>query len=138
VEPSTSTPPRQASTPPAPAWAVIGIDHLGTITWWDDGAVAHLGHAHGDVLGRNVEVIVPPELRSAHRAGLAAVAAGGPRNVTEPFELPVLRADGTVVTFGARLNHLDSPQGRFAGAVVVLVPSTANSSDPSAVVSDGR
>jgi hypothetical protein len=35
---TTSTPPHQPSTEPAPAWAVIGIDHLGTITWWDAGA----------------------------------------------------------------------------------------------------
>jgi hypothetical protein len=65
---------------------------------------------------------VPPELRSAHRSGLAAVAGGGTRNITGPFQLPVLRADGTVATFAVRLNYLDSPEGCFVGAVAILVP----------------
>ncbi len=112
----------QPSVEQGPAWAVVGIDRFGTIAWWDDGAVAHLGHARDDVVGRNVELLVPPELRSALRSGLASVARGGPRNVTEPFELPVLRADGTVVTFDARLNHFDAPHGEFTGAVAILVP----------------
>lgn len=45
-------------------------------------------------------------------------------DVTAPFELPVLRSDGTVALFEARLNHFDSPHGQFAGAVAIVVPNT--------------
>ena len=55
------------------------------------------GHARADVLGQEMcELIIPPELRDAHRRGLAhAVGTGENRLFGQRLELTGIRADGS-------------------------------------------
>ena len=101
--------------------AAIGCDGEGRITIWDRGAVDFVGYRADEVLGCNVEMLVPPEYRDRHRAGFAAAMAGGPRSAdAAPFHLPVLVAEGSIEVFAVRFIFLDDPAGRPAGAMILL------------------
>jgi PAS domain S-box-containing protein len=76
---------------------VISIDHHGRILEFNDAAERTFGHHRADVLGLPIaEVIIPPALRDAHRAGLARYLATGDAKVLgQRLELPAIRSDGT-------------------------------------------
>jgi PAS domain S-box-containing protein len=77
--------------------AVIGMDETGVVTLFNPAAEAIFGIAAADALGCDLaELVIPPELRAAHRDGLARVrATGESRVVGKPLELDALRGDGT-------------------------------------------
>ena len=101
--------------------ATIGADVRGHITIWDRVAHDYVGYRPEQVLGRNVEMLVPSEYRDRHRAGFAAAMAGGPRSAdAAPFHLPVLLKDGSIEVFAVRFIFLDDPAGRPAGAMILL------------------
>ena len=84
--------------------AIVTIDHEGRVAEFNAAAERLFGHRREDVLGRGiVDVLVPQELREAHRSGFArstgvgAASAGGRR-----LELSALRADGS--TFPAEVS----------------------------------
>jgi diguanylate cyclase (GGDEF)-like protein/PAS domain S-box-containing protein len=76
---------------------VVTIDHEGRIVEFNPAAVATFGHTREQVLGKAmVELIVPPRLREAHRAGFAHyLATGTGRILGRRLELEAIRADGT-------------------------------------------
>ncbi|MEO8693553.1 MAG: PAS domain-containing protein [Acidimicrobiales bacterium] len=101
--------------------AAIGADSQGHITIWDRGAVDFIGYGTEQMLGRNVELLVPHEYRDRHRAGFAAAMGGGPRTAdAAPFHLPVLLANGSTEVFAVRFVFLDDPAGQPAGAMILL------------------
>ena len=77
--------------------AVITIDVEGRITSWNPQAETLFGWARAEVLGRRLaRIIVPPEHRAAHEAGLARFRETGQGNVLgRRIELTALRRDGT-------------------------------------------
>ncbi|RKS80153.1 PAS domain S-box-containing protein [Motilibacter peucedani] len=76
--------------------AVVTVDAEGRIRSWNASAAVMFGREAASVLGRELaETVVPPELRDAHRAGLARVAAGDPGRFGRRIETVGQRADGT-------------------------------------------
>lgn len=75
---------------------IISIDHKGTITEFNAAAEKTFGHSRSDVLGRELAtVIIPPELREAHRRGLAHYLATGEGPVLDKrIEVTAIRAGG--------------------------------------------
>jgi PAS domain S-box-containing protein len=52
--------------------AVVTMDYQGRVVGWNHAAVTTFGYEAHEVVGREMaEIIVPPHLRAAHRAGLA-------------------------------------------------------------------
>ena len=76
--------------------AIVTIDGTGRILEFNPAAERIFGHVAEDVVGRDLgDVIVPPELRAQHRAGLARYVDGGPgRMLDRHVETTALRADG--------------------------------------------
>ena len=77
--------------------AVVCADRNGTITHWNQAAERLFGWSATEAIGQKLEMIVPEEMRAAHGAGLARLAAA--ENQAFPgrtVELPALRRDGTV------------------------------------------
>jgi PAS domain S-box-containing protein len=76
---------------------VIGMDSSGHITEFNGAAEAMFGHSRAAVLGSSVaDVLIPPQLREAHRRGLARYLATGETQVLDTrIEVTALRADGT-------------------------------------------
>ena len=57
---------------------VVTIDHESRVIEWNPAAERAFGRARGAALGRDMaELIIPPELRGAHRRGLARYLATG-------------------------------------------------------------
>jgi PAS domain S-box-containing protein len=76
---------------------VITMDHNGDVVEVNERAESMFGYRAEEMVGRELaELIVPPELRDAHRRGLArAVAAGDLHQPNHPLELMAMRADGS-------------------------------------------
>src|SRR5579872_643757 len=96
--------------------AVVVVDQRGIIVLANRRCVALLGWAQADLVGRPLEVLVPPELRDLHVKDRAAYSAK-PR--TRPMAmgraLSALRADGTQVPVDISLSPIEAP-----GATVVM------------------
>src|SRR6185437_2799240 len=76
--------------------AVVAIDGDGRVVAWNPAAERCFALPARDAVGRELaELVVPPELRDRHRAGLARHVAGGPAVVSgRRIEITAQRADG--------------------------------------------
>jgi PAS domain S-box-containing protein len=76
---------------------VVSMGADGRITGWNPAAERTFGYSAAEAIGRPLaEVIVPPALREAHRAGLARyLATGESRVLNRRLELTGVRRDGT-------------------------------------------
>lgn len=78
--------------------AIIGTDALSTITLWNAGAERLLGWTTTDVLGKNLDIIIPPGMRKAHAEGRDRLLSGGAARVLgRSVVLPALHARGHLV-----------------------------------------
>ncbi|MFH1872336.1 MAG: PAS domain S-box protein [Pseudomonadota bacterium] len=77
--------------------AVICIDQKGQVIVWNPNAEALFGYPVEQAVGRDcAELIVPPESRPRHRAGLARfIETGNAKATGKRLELTALHADGT-------------------------------------------
>jgi PAS domain S-box-containing protein len=78
--------------------AVVAMDHEGLILGFNPAAERIFGYRSGDVVGRALaDVIIPPDLRAAHRRGLNHYLATGEGPILgKRIEVAGLRADGSV------------------------------------------
>ncbi len=76
--------------------AVITMDHEGRVVAFNPAAEAIFGHTRDEAAGKPLaELIVPPDLRDAHRAGLARYLATGKTTILgRRLELSACHADG--------------------------------------------
>jgi len=77
--------------------AILTMDHQGRIVEFNPAAERCFGYTREQAIGAEMaQLIVPPELRERHRAGLRRYLATGEAKVLgRTLELPALRADGT-------------------------------------------
>jgi PAS domain S-box-containing protein len=79
--------------------AVIIMDAVGRVLYWNPAAERLFGIAADQVIGRDLaDLLIPPGQRERHRAGLARAAAGRPGAILgRRFEVAGLAPDGTAV-----------------------------------------
>lgn len=79
---------------------IISIDESGRVVEFNPAAERVFGWSRAEALGRSLhELIIPEELRDAHRAGLAHLLATGEGPVlNQRLELPAVRKDGSRIT----------------------------------------
>jgi len=102
---------------------VVADAPTGRIILWNPAAVRMFGHAPSDAIGQTLEILVPPELRGAHRAGIeryAAVRTGALVDRDQPVELPALRKDGSRLVVELSLSSLDPIPGVAAPVLAVI------------------
>jgi PAS domain S-box-containing protein len=77
--------------------SIITMDAEGRVIEVNRATETVFGYRAADMVGRELaELIVPPELREAHRQGLARYVRGGEATIVgHPVELPAMRADGS-------------------------------------------
>ena len=77
---------------------VITMDHNGDVLEVNERTEQTFGYAAAEMVGRELaELIVPPDLRDAHRRGLARAVEAGDLHVPDhPLDLTAMRADGSV------------------------------------------
>ena len=88
---------RQRAVLEAALDGVVSIDHRARVTYVNSAFERTFGYRTEEVIGRELaEVIVPPSLREAHRAGIARyLATRQPRILGKRLEVAAMRADGT-------------------------------------------
>jgi PAS domain S-box-containing protein len=79
--------------------AIVSADAAGTILEFNAAAERLFGHARDDAVGRHIaDLLVPPDLREAHTAGLARyIATGEARILGQRVRVRAQRSDGTTV-----------------------------------------
>lgn len=98
--------------------AIIAIDARGHVIAWNDGAERIFGHRRDAALGKSVALIVPPDLRGQHLAGVArTMGKPGDDTVSSGFEITGVHASGAKVTGTARLARIKDPAEVTVGAV---------------------
>lgn len=103
---------------------VITMDHHGRVLDFNPAAEATFGYSRDDAVGRPLaELIVPPELRAAHRAGLARyLATRETRVMYRRLELEAIRADGSTFPVELTITRLGASEPPvFAGFVRDIV-----------------
>jgi PAS domain S-box-containing protein len=88
---------RNAAVLDAALDAVVSMDHEGRVSEWNPAAERAFGYARAEAVGREMaDMIIPPQYRDSHRAGLATyLTTGEGPAVGRRFEITALRKDGT-------------------------------------------
>jgi PAS domain S-box-containing protein len=100
--------------------AMIMIDALGTIQLINSQAEQLFGYGRAELLGRNMEILLPSKLRAMHRA-LRATFLGAPeaRRMGAGRDLFGLRADGSEVPIEIGLSPVQTESGTFVLASII-------------------
>ncbi|MCU4185961.1 PAS domain S-box protein [Acidiferrimicrobium sp. IK] len=107
--------------------AMILVDRDGVIVAFAGDAEALTGHAPAPVVGRDLDVIVPPDYRERHWAGFrAAMQSGVARAEGMGAAIPVMCADGDTRRFPARFTLVRDARGRAVGAAAAIVEPAAD------------
>ena len=93
--------------------AIIGKQLDGTITSWNAGAERIFGYSPAEILGRSINVLIPPELQEEEREMLQRVARGSP---VEFSEVERIRKDGERITIALSVSPIRDASGRVIGA----------------------
>lgn len=95
--------------------AYVSMDDKGMVTAWNLQAQETFGWLAEEAIGRPLdELIIPPEMRAAHRAGMQRYLASGEEKVlNRRLELSGMRKDGSLLPVEVRISALD-----FDGATV--------------------
>jgi PAS domain S-box-containing protein len=91
--------------------AVVTIDDRGRVLGWNHAAEAVFGYRAGEAIGREMaELIVPPELRDAHRRGLARYLESEQAVMLDRrVELSGMRRDGSVFPVELTITRISLP-----------------------------
>lgn len=81
----------------ASADALIDCDDHGIMTGWSEGAERLFGYTAAEALGRNVNLIIPPEHVAAHDRGFEYWRRSGTARLQRRIELEALRKDASRV-----------------------------------------
>ncbi|KXP13106.1 hypothetical protein AXK57_02425 [Tsukamurella pulmonis] len=94
--------------------------------FWNDGAEQIFGHSADEIIGRSMEIIIPPAYRERHwKAFDATMASTGDRIDTGANALPGSHKDGSMLDLEVRLLRIPDSRNNSAGAFAVFSPVSA-------------
>ena len=96
--------------------AIISTDRAGLVTSWNEGAEAMFGHGPGDILGRPVSCLFPPESAPALRELGERVGSG---ESIKAFELVLQGKSGRPMHASLTMSPLRDASGAVVGAALV-------------------
>src|SRR5439155_14915029 len=107
--------------------AVVIADADGTVTFWNAAATRLFGWSADDVIGQNLDIIIPKRLRERHRAGYAqTMTTGHTKYGNQLLEVPALHRDGHTLSVAFTVTLIQHPtEARLAGIAAVLRDDTA-------------
>jgi PAS domain S-box-containing protein len=100
--------------------AVISMDESGSIIEFNQAATRIFGYAREAAIGRELaDLIVPPELREAHKAGLRRYLLGGQSVILNRLiEIEAIRADGSRLPVELSVTDVALPEGHLFTGIV--------------------
>ncbi|OBK72943.1 PAS sensor protein [Mycobacterium sp. 1274761.0] len=100
----------------------VTVDRDGIIREWDDAVTDIAGYSADEALGRNLNVVIPPVLRSLHWRGFdKAMHRGRLSHPEKVYKVPALRSDRRIVVAHATFELITGRTGSARGAVVTFV-----------------
>lgn len=133
--------------------SVVMLDDSNHITFFNAAAERLWGYARKEVVGKNVKMLVPPEMRSSHDSWVNAHRAGGEDKIVGTSrEVPIHRKDGSVGYGSLSLSCVKVDDGAALYTAFVkdtteevmrreqfrLLSLVANETDNSVVISDSQ
>ena len=102
--------------------ATVTVDREGIIREWDDAVTDVAGYSADEAVGRNLDVVIPPVLRSLHWHGFdKAMERGRLSKPGKIYKVPALRNDRRIVVAHATFELIPGSDGCTRGAVVTFV-----------------
>ncbi len=99
--------------------AIISIDSRGSVVLWNDYAEKLFGYTAAEMLGENLEVIVPQQHRSAHLEGVERVSSDGETHVIgSTVELTALHRNGREIPIELSLATWFVGDQRYYGGII--------------------
>jgi len=93
---------------------IIVIDERGIVSLFNPAASRLFGYAPGEIIGRNVSMLMPPEHAEAHDEYLARFLRTGKRRlIGGRREVDGLRKDGSRIPIELSVNEMPLGEGRF-------------------------
>jgi PAS domain S-box-containing protein len=102
--------------------AIVSKDLNDTITSWNNGAERLFGHPAGEVIGKSISILIPPDRQDEDRAILGRIRLGLPAN---HFETIGRRKDGTPVDISLTVSPLYNAASAVIGASIIARDITA-------------
>ncbi len=99
--------------------ATVTVDRAGIIRQWDDQVTEVVGRSADETLGRSLNIIIPPGLRSLHWWGFDRAMSRG-RMSSGKLTIPALRGDGSIVVAHATMELTFADSGATDGATVTF------------------
>jgi PAS domain S-box-containing protein len=93
--------------------AIIGKTLDSTITSWNAGAERMFGFTAGEVIGRSISIIIPPDRLSEEERVMSAIRRG---EVLAHFETVRWRKDGTAISISQTISPIKNAAGEIIGA----------------------
>jgi PAS domain S-box-containing protein len=93
--------------------AFIGKSIAGIVTSWNKGAVRTFGYSAAEMIGKHIEMLIPPHLRAEEQRTLDKVGHG---IRVEPYETLRVRKSGEVFDVSLTLSSVQDADGRIIGA----------------------
>ena len=91
--------------------AVIECDDHGIITGWGARAERLLGFSVSEAVGQSVEIIIPPQFRDAHQAGMARWRSTGSARLGRRLELSAIHKNGSSIEIELSMSVMSGPAG---------------------------
>ena len=99
--------------------AIVCIDSSGLIFFWNSSATSLFGYSGAEVIGRNIEVIIPEQHVQAHRNGMnRALSTGKYHVIGKTVELIGKRKDGLIFPIELSLSTWKTETGQFFGGII--------------------
>lgn len=93
--------------------AIVSKNLSGLITSWNRGAERLFGYSRGEVIGRSIKIVIPPDRHAEEDDILERVRRG---EHIDHYETVRLRSDGSEVWVSLTISPLVDAQGRVVGA----------------------
>jgi two-component system NtrC family sensor kinase len=99
--------------------AIVVADHESRVTLFNPAAERMFGYAAAEVVGQNLELLLPEQYRTKHRQGFRRyLATRQSKVIGRPIEMHGQRKDGTIFPLELALSAIDvGDQMRFLGAI---------------------
>jgi PAS domain S-box-containing protein len=106
--------------------AIIFADREGCIRLWNAGAEVMFGYQAAEVIGQDLVLIIPEQLRDRHNEGYHRVMATGvSRYATELLSVPGLKKDGSRISLEFTITMIKDDAGEVLGAAAIIRDVTA-------------
>ncbi|MEA3208731.1 MAG: hypothetical protein QOE70_1788 [Chthoniobacter sp.] len=102
--------------------AIVGKDLHGIVTSWNGGAEKIFGYAAGEMIGRSITLLIPPDRQDDEERIQARIRR---QESVEHFETVRMRKDGTLVDVSVSVSPIKDATGRIVGASKVARDITA-------------